>query len=132
MYFSIDLNQLKIDGSIKLGADGQPIPTYDIEDIQELAKVFTGLSGGAWNTEQYPNLTGQPLAFNVDLRFYDGTVPMIMWEEHHETGPKTMIDGSVIPANQGGMQDIDNALDVLFNHPNVGHFICYSTNSTTS
>ena len=48
---------------------------------------------------------------------------MAMYEDEHETGPKTMIDGSVIPAGQTGMEDIQDALDVLFNHPNVGPFI---------
>lgn len=123
--FTIGLYELNNDGSCKLDANGEQIPTYDIEDIQELAKVFTGLSGGAWDIEAYPNLAGQPLAFNQNLKFYDSTVPMIMWEEHHEPGPKVMLDGTVIPSGQSGMQDINDALDVLFNHPNVGPFIGY-------
>ncbi len=36
-----------------------------------------------------------------------------------------MIDGTVIPEGQTGMKDINDALDVLFNHPNVGPFISY-------
>ncbi|KAA3623046.1 MAG: DUF1800 family protein, partial [Bacteroidetes bacterium] len=121
--FTIGLYELNNDGSYKLDEDGERIPTYDILDIQELAKVFTGLSGGAWNVENFPNLEGQPLTFGNALNRYDLTVPMIMWQQHHEPGPKVMIDGTVIPAGQPGMQDIDQALDVLFNHPNVGPFI---------
>ncbi len=121
--FTIGLHELNNDGTKKLDGDGNPIPTYDIVDIQELAKVFTGLSGGAWDVEAFPSLAGLPLAFNQDLRRYDTRVPMIMWEEHHEPGTKTLVDGTVIPAGQTGMQDINQALDALFNHPNVGPFI---------
>ena len=63
------------------------------------------------------------MLFNRNLNHYDMRVPMIMWEDRHEQGEKVMIDGSVIPAGQDGMQDINDALDVLFNHPNVGPFI---------
>lgn len=42
--FSIGLFQLWEDGSLRLGSNGQPIPTYFNEDIKELARVFTGWS----------------------------------------------------------------------------------------
>ena len=42
--FSIGLLHLHLDGTIKLGADGLPIATYDNDDITELARVLTGLS----------------------------------------------------------------------------------------
>ena len=121
--FSIGLWELNNDGTCKLDAEGEKIPTYDIEDIQELAKVFTGFSGGAWNVIDFPNLAGQPLAFGFNINRYDLTVPMIIYEQQHESGEKIMIDGSVIPAGQSGMQDVNDAIDVLFNHPNVGPFI---------
>ena len=121
--FTIGLWELNNDGTQKLDANGDPIPTYDIADVQELAKVFTGLSGGAWDLILYPELAGQALNFGSSFNRYDATVPMIMWENHHDTGTKTMIDGTVIPAGQPGLQDINDALDVLFNHPNVGPFI---------
>ncbi len=123
--FSIGLFELNIDGSYKLDNNGERIPTYDIEDIQELAKVFTGLSGGAYNLEEYPDLAGQAVRFNRPLRVYDITVPMMMYEEYHDQGEKVMIDGTIIPAGQPGIQDIQMALDVLFNHPNVGPFLAF-------
>lgn len=123
--FTIGLYELNNDGTYKLDNNGDKIPTYDIVDIQELAKVFTGLSGGAWDLEFDPNNAGQPLVFRRPLNHFDMRVPMAMHEDRHETGTKTMIDGTVIPAGQAGMQDISDALDVLFNHPNVGPFIAY-------
>ncbi len=121
--FTIGLYELNNDGSHKLDADGNSIPTYDIVDIQELAKVFTGLSGGDWDLELRPDNAGDPLVFWKGYKHYDFTVPMAMYEDFHETESKTMIDDSVIPAGQPGMQDVNDALDVLFNHPNVGPFI---------
>jgi len=120
--FTIGLFELNNDGTYKLDANGEKISTYDIVDIQELAKVFTGLSGSAWDLILRPENAGTPVTPNKGLNHYDLTAPMAMYSEYHETGPKTMIDGSIIPANQSGMQDIDDALDVLFNHPNVGPF----------
>lgn len=121
--FTIGLYELNNNGTYKTGANGENIPTYDIIDIQELAKVFTGLSGGAWDLEAFPELAGNALTYDHKYNRYDLTVPMKMWEEHHEPGTKIMIDGSVLPAGQPGTKDIQDALDVLFNHANVGPFI---------
>ncbi len=114
--FSIGLHELNNNGSYKLDGNGKQIPTYDIADIQELAKVFTGLSGGQ-------KLVGTPNTFGTDVGRVNLKLPMIMYEEFHEPGEKIMIDGTVIPAGQSGMTDINQAIDVLYNHPNVGPFI---------
>ena len=49
---------------------------------------------------------------------------MIPYEPMHEPGPKSLLQGVVIP---GGTvdEDIRAAIDHLFNHPNVGPFIGY-------
>ncbi|MEM9820167.1 MAG: DUF1800 family protein [Bacteroidota bacterium] len=121
--FTIGLNHLHNDGTYQLDQHGNRIPVYDITDIQELARVFTGLSGGAWDTKKFPHLVDQELIFGKSFNNYDMTVPMMMWEQHHDRGMKVMINGKIIPAGQSGMQDIHDALDVLFHHPNVGPFI---------
>ena len=49
---------------------------------------------------------------------------MRMYEEFHEPGPtSTCCSASFVPPGQSGMQDIDDAIDNLFEHPNVGPFI---------
>jgi uncharacterized protein (DUF1800 family) len=48
---------------------------------------------------------------------------MEMFEAYHEPGEKTLLNGFVVPDGQSGLEDIDDALDNLFNHPNVGPFI---------
>lgn len=124
--FTIGLFELNNDGSLKLDANGKPIPTYNIEDVQEMAKVFTGLSGGDYDYVFHPEYTpGDPLLFQKNFGHYDLTVPMYMHDDYHDTGTKILPDGTIIPAGQTGMQDINMAIDWLFNHPNVGPFIGY-------
>lgn len=114
--FSIGLNQLNIDGSLKLDGGGNAIPTYDNTDIKELAKVFTGLSVAE-------RLDGGNLYFYLGIWQADFTKPMKMYEEQHEQGPKVILDDYVIPGGQLGLTDIDLAIEHIFNHPNVGPFI---------
>jgi len=114
--FSIGLYELNLDGSFKRDSNGELISTYDINDIQELARVLTGLSGSA-------RLDGNPPLFHDDIGGIDLSVPMSMYYDFHDKSEKVLIDNSVIPANQQGLTDIDRAVDNLFNHPNVGPFI---------
>ena len=40
--FTLGLNELNEDGSLKLDSNGNPIPTYSQDDVEALAGVFTG------------------------------------------------------------------------------------------
>lgn len=115
--FTIGLWELNPDGSRKLDNHGDPIPTYGNAEITEMARVFTGLyfdapygwNGGGWADDHY-------------------TKPMVMYPEHHDFGTKTLLKGFVLPDSEvsaeGGMQDIRNAIDSLFRHPNTPPFVC--------
>ncbi|MEL6300506.1 MAG: DUF1800 domain-containing protein [Pseudomonadota bacterium] len=109
--FSIGLFELNIDGSVQMGANGQPVPSYDNDDIREFAKIFTGLSFGG------------PGAFFGNIAEPNFSVPMQMFDAAHEPGEKRLLNGFVVPAGQTGSQDLEMAIDNLFNHPNVGPFI---------
>lgn len=114
--FTIGLYELNNDGSFKKDENNQLIPTYNIVDIQELAKVFTGFgSGGRTDTIQ-------PL-FTNGLGVTDFTRPMEMYESYHDKTPKTLIDGTLLPKNKSGLSDFEDVIDLLFNHQNVGPFI---------
>ncbi|MDH3350712.1 MAG: DUF1800 domain-containing protein, partial [Gammaproteobacteria bacterium] len=93
--FSIGLVELNQDGSVKLDDRGQPIPTYDQETIEAFAHVYTGwtYAGSPVFREARPTLTNQ-------------VIPMQLWPSFHDTGPKTLLNGFVIPAGQMGMQDL--------------------------
>ena len=108
--FSIGLFELNLDGSVRVDENGRPIPTYSNVEIREFAKIFTGLSYGGSNA-----YFGNPIP--------EFLAPMQMFDAAHEPGAKSLLNGLVVPAGQTGMQDIEAAIDNLFNHPNVGPFI---------
>lgn len=115
--FTIGLYEINIDGSRKKDENGQDIPTYTNQNIVELAKVFTGLGYGA-------SLEGMnPPEFGNNIYGADLTYPMRMYEFWHQEGEKNLIRNITIPAGQSGMEDIEDAIDMLFNHPNTGPFI---------
>jgi len=130
--FSIGLFEKHPDGTLRLDAAGQLVPTYNNEDITELAKVFTGLSF----SKKHNNA---PPAYENDFfNYYGGPgdfqdpymTRMNMFPNFHELGPKTLFGNSDnpgypinLPANQTGDNDIADALDALFEHPNTPSFI---------
>ena len=105
--FSIGLVMLNPDGSVQLDPQGQPISTYEQEDIAALASVFTG-----WN---YAGATSWSV-YTANYR------PMEPWEAFHERAPKTVL-GTAFPANVDAGPEMEAAMDLLANHPNVGPFL---------
>ena len=106
--FTIGLEQLNPDGTVQVDGSGNPIPTYTQDTITNFARVFTGWTypGGSFGGS--PRYTG----------------PMIAFDSHHDTGSKTLLNGFVVPAGGTTQADMDLALQNIFNHPNVGPFIC--------
>jgi uncharacterized protein (DUF1800 family) len=117
--FSIGLFELNQDGTRKTDENGDFIPTYDNNDIKQLARVFTGLGAGGTISRD----DGLLPQFNLGMDVIDFTVPMRMYEEWHEPGSKELIGGLILPEGQDGMTDIGQAIDHLFNHPNTGPFL---------
>jgi uncharacterized protein (DUF1800 family) len=132
--FSIGLYQLNLDGTEKKDNNGQLIPTYNNDDIANLAKVFTGLS---WGDGTYLGINAKDnWSYTKRMKFYGidssdakknpwKTSPRIV--DGHERGTKTFLSSSVDPtASRSAMQgeaDIQDALNIIFNHPNVGPFV---------
>ena len=110
--FTIGLYQLNPDGSRKLDAQGKPLPTYNQKDVEQMARVFTGL------TDQNDFF----FAGDGGSTHKSRTEPMIPYEEYHDTGEKVIM-GHTIPAGGDTRTDINLALNILFNHPNTGPFI---------
>lgn len=120
--FSIGLYELNNDGTQVLDANSNAIPTYDNADIKEMAKIFTGLGGGAINDNV--TWTDEPY-FGLGIYGIDMTVPLAMYEDWHELGEKVILKTDTIPSGQTGMEDIQDAIDILFEHDNVGPFLSY-------
>jgi uncharacterized protein (DUF1800 family) len=116
--FTIGLWELNPDGEQRKDSTGNPIPTYDNADIEELARVFTGLwfQGKLWPGQNQ----GMGVEWLTDF-------PVAMFEDHHDRGAKKLFHGkaweTTLPAGVNGMADIDAAITVLVNHPNTAPFI---------
>jgi uncharacterized protein (DUF1800 family) len=110
--FSIGLVELNIDGTMRVDPQGNAVPTYDQSIIEGFAHVYTG-----WTYAGAPSFRQ---AFPTD---FNQVIPMQLYPGFHDTGPKTLLSGTELPAGQSGEQDLDAALDNVFNHPNVGPFI---------
>jgi len=119
--FTIGLYELNNDGTRKTDEDtGLWIPTYDNDDIQGLAKVFTGMSGSKWADEN----DNRPVQFGRNFGRYSLLDPMKMYEEWHEPGPKTIVGNHTID-ERDGLAEVEQAIEHLFNHDNVGPFLSY-------
>lgn len=116
--FTIGLYELNQNGTYILDGDGNRIPTYDNDDIKEFAKVFTGL--GPADVEDFSDRTPR---FGLGHYQARKDIPMLMYDEWHEPGSKQLLNGYTIPGGQSGMQDIDAAINHLFNHKNTAPFI---------
>ncbi|MDJ0909392.1 MAG: DUF1800 domain-containing protein [Woeseiaceae bacterium] len=110
--FSIGLVELNNDGTEVVGMNGLPVPTYDQAVIEGFAHVFTGwtwFGAATWQSARQND--------NNQSQF------MVHFPAFHDTDEKLLLNGVVLPANQTGQQDLNQALDNVFNHPNVGPFI---------
>lgn len=126
--FSIGLVELNTDGTQRLDASGQPIPTYNQDIIEGFARVFTGWKWACPTGTNctFANVTPQRLP----TLNYNQVRSMQLYPEQHESGTKRVLNypgvtlpDATIPASQTGAEDLRVALDNVFNHPNVGPFI---------
>ncbi|HEV8591319.1 MAG TPA: DUF1800 family protein [Pyrinomonadaceae bacterium] len=124
--FSIGLFMLNQDGTFQRDNQGNPIPTYSQETINNFAKVFTG-----WT---YCNFNCPNSALGV-LNYKD---PMILTPANHDLTEKTLLNypnavDETIDACSNCTSDtatrayadesLNKALLNIFNHPNVGPYI---------
>ena len=107
--FSIGLVQLNLDGTPKLDANGQTIPTYDQEVITNMARVFTG-----WTYQ------GVRRFGDRDLK---GHLPMVCYPEYHDDKPKVVFNGLVINEGNDCRKSLAKVIDALAAHPNTAPFI---------
>jgi hypothetical protein len=115
--FSMGLFMMNTNGTLQLDIGGNPIPTYDQNDVVQLSRAFTGwqlATQVAPGTDNYAN-------------------PMAVNEANHDKGKKSLFcDWSgpspvncrgTLAVNQTASQDVNQALDIIFNHPNVGPYV---------
>jgi len=110
--FSIGTVELAIDGTPLIDPLGKPIATYDQDEIEGFAHVFTG-----WTYPTVPGATSRPL----NPQYYAGR--MEERSAFHDYDAKTLIDGAGAPASLPMRDDLANAMRAVFMHPNTGPFI---------
>ncbi len=112
--FSIGTVELNRNGTPKL-QNGETIQTYDNQDIQELARVFTGLrlSGMGF---------GAPLSDIARPAEVQSRLALTFDNSRRDQGSKTVL-GQTISSALSGPQSIDRVLDILADHPNTAPFI---------
>ncbi|MFN7926694.1 MAG: DUF1800 family protein [Blastocatellia bacterium] len=78
-----------------------------------MRQLSLALTGWTFNTAN-----GAPTYPNPN--YYPG--PMVPLANYHDTSAKTFL-GQTLAANQTMQKDIDDVIDVVFNHPNVAPFL---------
>ena len=129
--FSIGTVLLDQDGTIQLNlSTGFPLDSYDQSVVDNLKLVLTG-----W---YIPSISVTLAGTTDDTGNY--FIPMPVHkngsnvEDRHSTGAKDLFAGFLpnlngdgshtpIPAGQTSNQDLQMAIDALFNHPNVGPYL---------
>jgi uncharacterized protein (DUF1800 family) len=109
--FTLGLNQLNPDGTPVLDTSGNAVPAYTQDDVMALGLAFTG-----WTYPIQPGMS--PKKHNPS--YYGG--PMVAVDSNHDMTAKTLL-GQAIPPGQTAAMDLDSALGIIFNHPNVGPFV---------
>lgn len=133
--FTIGLFLLNQDGTLKLDGQGEPIPTYDQNGVNNLTKVFTGWTLCNSVRPECPN-------YPTGLQNYIDPM-IILNRNNHDLTAKTLLTwpadpnfppvSTNIPACTGctggaidtyANNSLNQALDNMYAHPNVAPFVC--------
>ncbi len=136
--FSIGLFMLNPDGTLQLDGLGDPIPTYDQNTVNNFTKVMTGWD--LCNQLTCPNaIVGTPNY--IDPTVINANVNQAnINNNRHDLTAKTLLSypGSASTMNVAACANcttypniatyannsLNQTLDNIFNHPNVGPFVC--------
>ena len=106
--FTLGVVALNQDGTEQIDDDGKQIELYSNEDITGLARVFTGLDLDLDTAEA--------------TQSHEFAIPMAIYPKLHSEKEKSFL-GTQIAAGTGAQASITQALDHIFNHPNMPPFV---------
>ncbi len=98
---------LNLDGSFQLDEQGQRIPTYTEAHIKSFAKVFTGLCY-VEECDPFESQMIEPLEAHID---------------DHDMSEKVLLNRTLPADPDSVLDDINGALDDIFEHPNLAPFV---------
>jgi uncharacterized protein (DUF1800 family) len=118
--FSIGTYLLNPDGTRKLDAGNNPIPSYDQKTVEEFARVFTGwILAPALAAPAESGATTVPNYRDPMVQHLDSSSR----EDYHDRGDKALLNGTHLTAGRTALQDLNDAIDNIAYHPNVAPFI---------
>ena len=135
--FTFGLVHRNKDGSVVLGDDNLPLPTYDNETIRNLARVFTGL-GLSYAADSTGNSVYENTNFNrsycgpTGSLHYCWTQPMKFFPNYHDFDEKFLFvdngDQVVIPESADisvdqAMAELNTVIEALVEHNTTAPFI---------
>lgn len=102
--FTLGVNELNLNGTIRRDAQGRPVPAYTENDIKEVARALTG-----WHVKYDETAKLFVPAFNAD------------W---HDGGAKTIL-GRRITGRPGmdGAREVEDVVDILMAQPTMAPFM---------
>ena len=145
--FSIGTVMLNADGSEQRDAQGNEVPTYDEDTVKGFAKAFTGWTFAdqdmtrssrwyfpterwtvpmkPWTGRRCPQDGRWPAGGSVSC---SPSNPDRSFPPPHDAGTKRLLQYAGgpfanLPAGQTPEKDVEDAIDNIFNHPNVGPFV---------
>ena len=136
--FTIGPYELNLDGSVKIDENGGVVPSYTQNDIMEMAKILTGwiLYGSKrWSSAgQYVGSYTDLMIFNSDNHEYElddfyttdedrGTITLFKGKPMETSVDLNATDDIPDGNDKNTSSGLDAAINVVFNHPNVGPFI---------
>ena len=109
--YSVGAVLLNEDGTPLLDANGNTQPTYGQDTILALSRALTGWAPG-------PVINSAYTSYGVDF-----SSPLVAVAGMHDEGSKTLFGNVVLPSGQTAAQDRDQALEAIFQHPNLPPFV---------
>jgi hypothetical protein len=137
--FSIGVDTLNQDGTPVLDAQGNRIPSYDQSNISNLARVFTGWDLGPNKNSAVDGTATvanylDPMVPNANRNRYDIAQKTLLTDINHPSpvvvpacsaSCTTGTSPQQLAATQAySITELNTAIDNLFNHPNVGPYVC--------
>jgi uncharacterized protein (DUF1800 family) len=119
--FSIGLWELNIDGSRKLDAAGNPIPTYTQADVIGVSRVMTGWAPQGATATDWDNYycfcqeTAKGIPGQSNL--------MVGYNQYHSTLEKRFLGVTIPAGSSDAAAGLKILLDRLSNHANAGPFL---------
>lgn len=110
--FTIGTVRLNADGSPQLNDDGSTVAAYTQDDVMALARILTGWTYGDGDPQTVPTVRG--------VENY--AIPIEAVAAFHDVTAKRFL-GVDFPAGVAARDELTQALDLLFQHPNVGPFV---------